>query len=451
MVEITHNASMKIDQLIGPDKFEKPVSALAMVPKTGAITRVGRQAYTVMMLMAREQGIEQSNSGMFSAPLNTIIRGFDGTTGSSGELKRHLRSMVTHVVEWQSPSPAESVEWGACALLSEVRLFKKKGESWLSWAYPPSLRMEMLNPQRYAQIRRSTIAQFRTHAGLALYEICARYKDNPSHLTSKQHWHWWLPVLTGKPTPEQIKTEFRFFNRDTIKPAVEEVNEVSELIVVVREIKVGRSVEFLQFEVRKKPETSTTEIGPINLTGVVRACQLGIDPDVAEDLYLRHGETAFLKAIERLEARLALKGPTILSRQAYLKSLFLSRAIDDAPEVQVELSAEELKVGIPINEVQQRHERLQKSESERVALIRSEIEALNEASLSALLSGLKLHMESTGASQAVMQRLKDGKWQSALIMGALIRFYWRQSRGTEWSAPENNLPSVQRVEQGGLF
>ena len=104
-----------------------------------------------------------------------------------------------------------------------------------------------------------------------------------------------------------------------------------------------------------------------------------------------------------------------------------------------------------INEVQQRHERLQKSESERVALIRSEIEALNEASLSALLSGLKIHMESTGASQAVMQRLKDGKWQSALIMGALIRFYWRQSRGTEWSAPENNLPSVQRVEQGGLF
>jgi hypothetical protein len=442
---------MKIDQIIGPDKFEKPVSALAMVPKTGAITRIGRQAYTVMMLMAREQGKEHADSGMFSAPLNTIIRGFDGTTGSSGELKRHLRSMITHVVEWQSPSPAESVEWGACALLSEVRLFKHKGESWLSWAYPPSLRMEMLNPQRYAQIRRSTIAQFRTHAGLALYEICARYKDNPSHVTSKQHWHWWLPVLTGKPTPEQIKTEFRFFNRDTVKPAVDEVNEVSELIVEVREIKVGRSVEFLQFEVRKKPETPTTEKGPINLLGVARACQLGIDPDIAEDLYLRHGEEVFLKAIERLEARLAMKGPTILSRHAYLKSLLLSRVPDESPQVQAALSAEELKIGIQVNEVQQRHERLQKSESERVALIRAEIEALNESSLTALLSGLKMHMESTGASQAVMQRLKDGKWQSALIMGALIRFYWRQSRGTEWSAPENNLPNAQRVEQGGLF
>ena len=59
-------------------------------------------------------------------------------------------------------------------------------------------------------------------------------------------------MLTGKPVPDEIKTEFRFFNRDTIKPAVEEVNEVSELVVVAREHKIGRSIEFLQFEVRKK-------------------------------------------------------------------------------------------------------------------------------------------------------------------------------------------------------
>ena len=113
---------MKLEHSFGPDKIAKPVSALAMVPKTGAITRVGRQAYTVMMLIAREQGAEQEDSGMFAAPLNTVISGFDGTRGTSGELKRLLRSMVTHVVEWQSPSPGEINEWGACALLSEVRL-----------------------------------------------------------------------------------------------------------------------------------------------------------------------------------------------------------------------------------------------------------------------------------------------------------------------------------------
>ncbi|MBK6388345.1 MAG: replication initiation protein [Rhodoferax sp.] len=170
----------------------------------------------------------------------------------------------------------------------------------------------MLSPLRYAQIRRSTIARFRSHAGLALYEICARYKDNPSHLTSKQRWQWWLPVLTGKPLPDEIKTEFRFFNRDTIKPAVEEVNEVSELVVTALEFKVGRSVEYIQFEVRKKPETPVVESQPIDLRDVARA-PLGIDPETAEDLHIRYGVVQFQRLIERLEARLNLLGAPVVS------------------------------------------------------------------------------------------------------------------------------------------
>lgn len=445
---------MKAEVITGPDKIEKPVSALAMVPKTGAITRVGRQAYTVMMLVAREQGTEQADTGMFAAPLNAVIRGFDGSKGTIEELKKHLRSMVTHVVEWQSPSPGEITEWGACALLAEVRLFKKNGENWLSWAYPPSLRQEMLSPIRYAQIRRSTIAQFRSHAGLALYEICARYKDNPSHLTSKQHWQWWLPVLTGKPLPKEIKTEFRFFNRDTIKPAVEEVNEVSELLVVAREIKVGRTVEFIQFEVRMKPGAAPTESKPVDLTKVARALQLGIDAEIAEDLFIRHGELAFARAVERLEERLGLPGTPVLSRHAYLKSLLSGRVLDStaAPQkADVGDGGHQAGVSPVVNPVERKHARLRESESERVKLVRGEIEALDEVSLTTLLNELKTQFQVRGMSQSVMQRLTDGKWQSALVMGELIRLYWKQTRGTAWMAGEESLPAVERIEQAGLF
>lgn len=445
---------MKSEVIAGPDKIEKPVSALAMVPKTGAITRVGRQAYTVMMLVAREQGAEQADTGMFAAPLNAVIRGFDGSKGTIEELKKHLRSMVTHVVEWQSPSPGEITEWGACALLAEVRLFKKNGENWLSWAYPPSLRQEMLSPIRYAQIRRSTIAQFRSHAGLALYEICARYKDNPSHLTSKQHWQWWLPVLTGKPLPKEIKTEFRFFNRDTIKPAVEEVNEVSELLVVAREIKVGRTVEFIQFEVRMKPGAAATDSKPLDLTKVARALQLGIDAEIAEDLFIRYGELAFASAVDRLEARLGLPGTPILSRHAYLKSLLSGRVLDTATasrKIDVDGSRQQSVATPVVNPVERKHARLRESESERVKLVRGEIEALGDVALTTLLNELKSQFQARGMSQSVMQRLADGKWQSALVMGELIRLYWKQTRGTEWMAGEEPLPVVEQIEQAGLF
>ena len=441
---------MNSTEILGPDRIDKPVSALAMVPKSGTITRVGRQAYTLMMFVAREQGAEDEITGLFGAPLNSVIRGYDGSTGTVKDLKKHLLSMVTHVVEWQSPSPGETEEWGACGLLSQVSLKKKNGENWLHWVYPPALRQEMLYPLRYAQIRRSTIAQFRSHAGLALYEICARYKDNPSHRTSKQHWHWWLPVLTGKPVPNEIKTEFRFFNRDTIKPAIEEVNEVSELTVSVHEFRVGRSIEYLQFEVHLKQESTAKLTKAIDMSKVVRAIQLGIDAEIAEDHFIRHGEIAFSKAVERLEARLALPGTPILSRHAYLKALLNGRAIDvSVPEAHLPDMAEQPITGKadPGIELQAN---LRERESEKLTVVRKELEALAASEMTLLLSELKRDFIERKMSSAVMKRLDDGKWASALIMGELARFYWKRTRGTDWSSAEA-LPKVERIEQAGLF
>lgn len=441
---------MSTTEVIGPDRIDKSVSALAMVPKTGTITRVGRQAYTLMMFVAREQGAEDQTTGMFGAPLNTVIRGYDGSTGSVKELKKHLLSMVTHVVEWQSPSPGETEEWGACGLLSQVSLKKKNGENWLHWAYPPALRQEMLYPLRYAQIRRSTIAQFRSHAGLALYEICARYKDNPSHLTSKQHWHWWLPVLTGKPVPGEIKTEFRFFNRDTVKPAIEEVNEVSELTVTVHEFKVGRSIEFLQFEVRVKQEVVIKEIKAIDMSKVARAIQMGIDAEIAEDLFIRFGELAFAKGIERLEARLAMPGTPILSRHAYLKALLASKAIDKPVPINYQQDSVETPVVKKPDPGIQSQDNLRKNESEKLAIVRLELERLEPSAMEQLISELKENFIERKVSKAVMRRLEEGKLESALIMGELARFYWKRTRGTEWSVSDS-MPKVERVEQAGLF
>ena len=66
-------------------------------------------------------------------------------------------------------------------------------------------------------------------------------------------------------------------------------------------------------------------------------------------------------------------------------------------------------------------------------------------------SNLHVPLKLRGMSQSVMQRLEDGKWQSALVMGELIRHYWKQTRGTEWMASEDPLPQVERIQQAGLF
>lgn len=415
---------------VGPDGMTKSVSTLAMVPKSGGITRIGRQAYTVMMLLARGQGVEDEK-GVFKAPLNSVIRGYGGSLGSARELKKHLLSMLTHIVELQSPSPTEINDWEAMALLSQVGMKTKNGEQWVHWAYPPALREEILNPLRYAQISRATISRFTLHASLALYEICARYKNNPSNLTSKQHWHWWLPVLTGKPAPEVIKTEFRFFNRDILKPAIDEVNEVSEITVSLREFRLGRTIEFLQFEVHLKKESKITDAIAIDLSKVAKAIDLGIDAEVAESLFIRHGEAVFSKAVTKFEARLALPGAPVLARLAYFKSLLAPKAIDDL--IELKPTTTNTKVVKRQDPGLQAQESLRIAEAGKFATVRAEIAELDADAKAKLISELEANFVERKVSLAMMRRLKDGNLESALIVGEIVRFFWKKTRGLDWS------------------
>jgi hypothetical protein len=140
----------------------------------------------------------------------------------------------------------------------------------------------------------------------------------------------------------------------------------------------------------------------------------------------------------------------ILSRHAYLKALLTGKAIDKSLPAVTSVSPVEQIVPQPEAPGVQAQENLRKREAEKLRIVRAEIEDLNPAALAKLLSDLKLNFVERKVSQAVMKRLDDGNWESALIMGELVRFYWKLTRGTDWTTPEP-LPKVERVEQAGLF
>jgi hypothetical protein len=426
---------MNIEPFEPTDKIRKPVSTLAIVPTSGAITRVARQAYTIMLMLAKEQGIEDSTTQMFCSPVNTIIKGFDGNIGTKVRLKADLKSMVSHVVEWQSPTEGETTEWGALPLLAEVRLKLLKGEHWVYWAYPPSLRQEMLDPQIFAKLNRSTISKFRSHAGLALYEICARYQDNPSHLTSKREWKWWVPVLTGKPLAEDSKIEFRFFNRDTIKPAVEEINEVSELIVEAKEIRVGKSIQYLQFHVRKKPTPQLERPEAIEGSALAKAEKLGIPDALAEDLWFRYGNDELLAALNKLSQRLSQIASPVRSKLAYLKAVLANRGLEEET-AQIEASTA-VQDNVPEaprpNPAAVSQRLLQEAEQNRVAMVRGEIQAMSPEAREALMQDYKAFAIEVKKHPSIIKKIEQGEWQSGLVLGELMRFHWKKTRGTEWT------------------
>lgn len=286
--------------------LKKSVDTLAIVPTKDRISVVARKVYNVMMHFAQEQGPDQS---IYRVRLRDVINGIDFNSNNTEIIKAHLRQMVTTKVEWQSPTKGEGSRWAVSALIAHAELVTENGEVFMEWSYAVNIKQEILDPQRYARISLSFQAEFKSMPGLALYEICSRYVDNPGGLTARQHWTWWRPVLTGAPeTQVGVYAEWKYFKRDVIKGAVAEVNQITDLeIEAITHKSTGRSIGDIQFRVKKKKQDTLpfgTAPTPVNLKDIGRAIKTGITQEKAEKLLGKFGEDKFRRAVDALEVRM---------------------------------------------------------------------------------------------------------------------------------------------------
>ena len=285
--------------------LKKSVDTLAIVPTKDRITILARKVYNVMMHYAQDQGVEQP---IYRVRLRDVVKGIDFNSKNTEVIKDHLRQMVTTKVEWQSPTKGEGAKWAVSALIAHAELVNENGEVFMEWSYAVNIKHEILDPQRYARISLAFQAEFRSMPGLALYEICSRYVDNPGGLTARQHWTWWRPVLTGAPENQVgIYSEWKYFKRDVIKGAVAEVNQITDLeIEAIEHRSTGRSIGDLQFKVRRKEQTKLpfgTVPSPVNLQDIGRAINAGVPQDKAEKLLAKFGDACFKRGVDALEVR----------------------------------------------------------------------------------------------------------------------------------------------------
>lgn len=319
---------------ISPSKSQplrKPVNTLAIVPKSVRITSLARKSYNVLLYEAQDQGLEKE---VFRIPLDRVVKGVDFDSNDHALIKKHLRAMVSTTVEWQSPTTGEGMAWNVSGLLAHARLLKERGQVWVEWSYAVNLKQELLEPTVFARLKLEIISQLRSHAGIALYEICTRYKDIGR--TARQHWRWWQPVLSGQPVSERSsKQEYRIFKRDTLKPAIAEVSAITDLEVELAEYKEGRFISEIQFLIRPKRQTALplkTSPEPVDLSLIQAAVRLGIEADKAEDLQHEFGLPALRASLEALSARQQHDYPApVRDPYRYLRSLLTQPADSQTP------------------------------------------------------------------------------------------------------------------------
>lgn len=310
----------------GGEELRKPHEMIVMMPRSGRITLTGRRVYNALLHQSQAQMMAMkdmpSADFLFRAPLVSLLR----ATGSSGEqrtaAKKYLKEMRGLEVDWESTAAGDGVKWKGFSMLAEVILEERNGENWVSWSYPPTLMSALREPTRWAKLDLEVLGKLGTYTALALYEICARYRDNPSGLTSRKPVSWWADALSNTPAGTD-RREWRKFKNEKLKAAIAEVNRETEIDIDLIEHKQGRAVEEAQFSVRKKHRTAAPQkFEVIDLELIQKALQLGIREVKLDPLIQEFGDEAVRSALTHLESRTANRQfRPIENSYSYLRTL----------------------------------------------------------------------------------------------------------------------------------
>ena len=424
----------------GNEVLRKPVNTLAIVPKSARITTLGRKAYNVLLYHAQDQGLERD---IFRVPLEMVIKGVDFDSNDHALIKKHLRAMVSTTVEWQSPTTGEGVSWNVSGLLAHARLSKERGQVWIEWSYAINLKQELLQPTVFARLRLEVISQLRSHAGVALYEICTRYKDVGQ--TSRQTWRWWQPVLTGNPPSERLaRLEYRIFKRDTLKPAIAEINTLTDIEIELVEHKQGRFVDMIQFRIRPRQQAALAlndPPQPVDMALVEAAQRLGVGEEAVETLAREFGEAALRSGLEALQRRAASAYPEPLRDPLrYLRALLPAEAARTQQLADERAEAERARDdprSPAAREQQARRQARWLAEwlRRRRQQCADEIRALSDERRDELVAEVLADLQRRHAHPSMAKRLQLDGWQHPLVIGDVIRFYAAGAHGERWDEP----------------
>lgn len=321
-----HSAAIaSSDLLTGDADLKKPHEMIVLKPRSGRVTLTGRRLYNAMLYTAQERLEAMTElpraDFLFEAPLASLLRVSGGTGEERTAAKRYLREMRGLEVDWETTAPGDGIKWRGFSMLAEVNIEVRRGENWVSWAYPPAILTAIREPQRWARINLAVLAKLSTYAALALYEICARYRDNPSFVTSRKSCDWWIDALSSAPAGAE-RREWRKFKNERVRPAIEEISSNTDLQIELLEHKQGRQVVEVQFSVRKRKLSSTSIGQPVDADLVQFATSLGIQQDRLDRLCQQFGDDSVRRELQTLARRIANKAlPPLQDRYAYLRTV----------------------------------------------------------------------------------------------------------------------------------
>ena len=224
-------------------EINEVIKASPAIQIQSKISILQRRAWNVLLANAYNELPDKDIHSVSMVELAAKL-GFD--SGNQEYLKDVLRSLRSCEVEWNLLNKDNKQVWGVASLLASAEI----ENGICTYGFAPHLRLKLHNPRIYAKLNLRLQNRFRSQYAMVLWEVCFDYFDTDRDQGETP----FIPLDTFK---ELIGLEvseypvFGFLNRDVIKPAIKEINTLTDYHVEVEQKRMGRKIAELKFRITK--------------------------------------------------------------------------------------------------------------------------------------------------------------------------------------------------------
>jgi len=226
--------------LLARDEFIKASPAIQI---QGNITHLQRRAWNVLLANAYD---ELPNKEMHRVSVVELAEKLGFNSRNQEHLKDMLKALTECIVEWNTLGKDQKQVWGVASLLASAEI--EKGIC--TYAFAPHLRLKLYNPRVYAKLNLRLQNRFSDRHALILWELCFDYFDAARDAGETP----FIPLAKFRElmgVVDDVYPAFKTLNQCVIKPAVKEINELTNFFVEVEQKRDGRRIGFLKFRISR--------------------------------------------------------------------------------------------------------------------------------------------------------------------------------------------------------
>ena len=224
-------------------KINEVIKASPAIQIQSKISLLQRRAWNVLLANAYS---ELQTSEIHGVSVVELAAKLGYNSNDLDYLKETLEALGACQVKWNLLNKDKKEKWGFANLLASAEI----ENGICTYAFSPHLRHQLYNPRIYAKLNLRLQNRFKSQYALVLWEVCFDYFD-----TDRDRGE--TPLIPLETFRELMGIEadeyqtFKALNQFVIKPAIKEINDLTDYLVEVEQKRFGRKIAELKFCISK--------------------------------------------------------------------------------------------------------------------------------------------------------------------------------------------------------